>query len=556
MKTKIYSFCFLSALVVALLVAGYYFEKQPLPSSTPVAASEGEPVAASQPENNSPASESNHDSRTFATYQWQPGEQACWKFDLTLRLSKEPEKIAEAGALMLGGKLQMVILSTDSNRVTAAASLANPYYVSEGARVPLVEGLLRSTPAVLTLTPAGNLVSVEFPRNIPEEDRNILRMAYGWEFVVRNAPAYQEDERIPTGASVPFRAAYRRPDANHIYKRRFAANASTNSEAASQKLVTSEFSGSVGRLWVQEMTGWEDAMIYVDGSPFAMSRIAISFKPETNAPALPPILTELVSNTSSRSAFSSTADPAVKLTESVAQASHHEALVNRWSNVPFDEVQQSVQMVADGTMQEIAKPLQDLKDWLEVHPQDGPASVLQSLQTIETNNWNMSGLLVHGLAQADTATARQALMSVLQKSDSYLPTVAIQAAAAVGDLGAKADANVKQTLAQLMDSRISDDSYQLSETALFAYARLAKDDTASQGVLVQKISPWLEKDSSPEDTVKAISALANAAVNQPEVIARVNSLANSGDESVREAAKEYLESLTNANAPEPERKGA
>jgi hypothetical protein len=49
-------------------------------------------------------------------------------------------------------------------------------------------------PALLTLTPAGNLLALAFPRNIPAADRNILRLAYGWEFVARNAPSYQENE--------------------------------------------------------------------------------------------------------------------------------------------------------------------------------------------------------------------------------------------------------------------------------------------------------------------------------------------------------------------------
>jgi hypothetical protein len=132
--------------------------------------------------------------------------------------------------------------------------------------------------------------------------------------------------------------------------------------------------------------------------------------------------------------------------------------------------------------------LAEIKEWLSAHPDDGPRAVLESLQGIQTNQWNLSALLLHGLVEADTVSSRQGVLSLLQNADSFPPPVAIQAVAASGDLGAKADPGLKQTLTRLMDSSISDGVFQISDTALFAFARIAREDAASQTLLLERIA--------------------------------------------------------------------
>src|SRR6185295_16313595 len=113
--------------------------------------------------------------------------------------------------------------------------------------------------------------------------------------------------------------------------------------------------------------------------------------------------------------------------------------------VPFDQVLDPIQKLADGSMQDLAKPLKDFEEWLAVHPDEGPVKVLQSLQSLPTDQTSLSGLLVNGLADADTAPARQALASILGATDAFPPTTAIQAAVAVGDFGEKTPPALKET---------------------------------------------------------------------------------------------------------------
>ena len=132
---------------------------------------------------------------------------------------------------------------------------------------------------------------------------------------------------------------------------------------------------------------------------------------------------------------------------------------------------------------------------------------------------------------------------MLQNPEAYLPTVAIQAAVAAGDLGAKAEPGLKEALLRLMDSPVADDFYRLSDSALFAFARLAKNDPVAQDVLVQRIASWLEANAGPEETVKALHALANAEAGQANIVSRANDLAGSADENIRDAAQAYLARL-------------
>src|SRR6185503_8477416 len=152
-------------------------------------------------------------------------------------------------------------------------------------------------PAILTLSPAGNLLQVALPPQIATDDRNLLRLAYGWEFVARNAASYQEEELAAEGPGTIFRASYARSDDVHIRKTRLVQPASgSHAGDGAQNVVASEFTGTVGNLWLREMSGWEDTVMYLNQDIFAATRISVSFRQETNAPALPPALATLLSD--------------------------------------------------------------------------------------------------------------------------------------------------------------------------------------------------------------------------------------------------------------------
>ena len=86
----------------------------------------------------------------------------------------------------------------------------------------------------------------------------------------------------------------------------------------------------------------------------------------------------------------------------------------------------------------------------------------------------------------------------------------------------------------------------MSDTALFSFARIARDDLASQQYLVQRVAPWMEDNAVSEDTLKGLSALANAATDDPSVVERAASLAKSNDTGIRLAVVGYRGSLANS----------
>jgi hypothetical protein len=218
----------------------------------------------------------------------------------------------------------------------------------------------------------------------------------------------------------------------------------------------------------------------------------------------------------------------------------------------LEQVIQSLSAVADDPSQGASQPLDSLKDWLKAHAADGAPALLQALEGMSTNQTNLSRLLIQGLTEADPAVGEQVVLSILSYAGSYPPTVALQAAAAAGNLDTAADPTLKQTLLRLVDWPEPNDAHRVSETALFSFARLAGRDPEFYGFLAQRLNPWLEDHATPQETVKAFTILAQAGVNSPDFVQRATALYQSPDESIRAAAEEYLTSLAWAGTPEVE----
>ena len=100
----------------------------------------------------------------FLKFIWQAGAAGSYQFEASTRLAGSPETLKEGEPTRLGGKLQFAVLKVNSQRVTIAVALRDSYYVSGGERVTRVEEMLNATPAVLTLTLEGKLLTLAFPR--------------------------------------------------------------------------------------------------------------------------------------------------------------------------------------------------------------------------------------------------------------------------------------------------------------------------------------------------------------------------------------------------------
>jgi len=539
MKTKHYVFLTVLAVALIAILVGRLHRNvstaAPAPEPEPVLAA---PEPTTSPEPIIPETRSN----PYSTYVWNAGARGCWQFGVTLRIASSLESLPETAETRTGGRLQWVVLKADAQRVTIAAALMDTWFESAGRRNARLEEFFNGTPAILTLTPAGNLIDLALPPHLADEDRNLLRLVYGWEFAARPLASYQEVEQTPDDTGSRFRAVYRRTNDRHINKTRLFQPASGTSSDAMQYVVSSQFRASVGSLWVSEMSGWEDTVVALNDTIMAASRVAVSLKQETNSPPLTSSLAALLARPGNASGFTKLPEPTAGR-ESLSQALRRDVLIARWGTIPFEQVLNPIQSKADNTLQELAQPLKDFEEWLGAHPQEGPSHVLRALQTLSAEQGTLSGLLINSLAEADTPQAREAIATILGAPDAFSATTLLQATDAAGDFGEKATPALKETVAGLMDSPISDGSYRLSDTALFSFARMAKDDGAARAYLLQRIDPWLQGNAAPVDTVKALGALANAVVEDDALVRRAAEYVGGANTDVRLAAMEYLRVL-------------
>lgn len=478
----------------------------------------------------------------FSMLHWRQGDGGSYQLQVAVRLSDSPDKLGQHGETRIGGKLCLVVLEANPQQIKLGAAMRDSFFLAGGERVGSMEELFNATGAILTLSPEGDLLSLAFQREIPAEDRDTLRLAYGGlQFTVRNLPIYQVDENLPGLAAKPFHATYQRLDVSRIRKTRSIPDEEEALLGNYHRIIDSDFSATVGNsFYLSELSGFEDSLIGFNGQTLS-SRISISLR-QIESIQMPSALSDLVANPASRSVF--TELPSGTAGKSISQAMREQALAAKWGSAPFSQVLDPVEAAATGSMQDAIKPLHDYEEWLRVHAEDGPALVLETLQTMQANN-ALSGLLLHGLAQAGTPSSRDALASIMKQSEAFPPTVAIQTAVSAGGVTTPDEA-LRSALIPLLDSTVQDEAYRLSDSALFAYARLAKDDQSCLELLKKRVEPWLDSNASQGDTLKALGALSNAALDDARFVHRAAELTRATDSDTRLAATEYLAALPNS----------
>ena len=498
---------------------------------------------------NTPLAVSSRPQPGYAMYRWEQGARGCWNVAVSLRMAGSVEELAGGAEIRVGGKLHSVVLETSTTAVTLAVHLTEAWYSSGGERVSRVEDLLNSTPVVLSVTPSGKFLGISFPRSVAQDDRNLLKLAVGWEWVARDASSYDEAE-YPVGESgTHLRAAYRRLSGGQITKRRYPPSEnSVTDTGATQSIVASEFNATVGKLWVKELRGWEDSVVFLNSNVLAATRIVISLN-EIDESSLPTALDVLLSDAQARQQFTIAAGPAANR-QSVSKSFKREALMERWANVPFEEAITPLLDSAGGQARDAVKPLRAFREWLTVHEGDGPELAMQLLQSLSPEDVEISGLLLHGLAGAESERAQSVLTAILKNPDAFSPDTVLQATVAAGN-GTILDPEIKRALLGLVQPQASQESSQLNDAALYAFSRLAKSDPEAQTLLVKAVTPWLDdRSATSASRIRALNALANAAVYDPTVADRANALAKSADADVRFAAGNYLATLPTGSSAE------
>ncbi len=515
----------LPLLGLVLAAAGLKFShtKSTVPSTHPVTNTQVQSATKALPE-------------ILPAMRWVTGESSSWAVSVMLSLSDSAAPPPNGAGTHLDGHLHMIVLNVGPDQIQVALALSEVRLYQEQKRIAKAEDLMNKTPAIVNYSPEGKILSIAYPRNLAPEDRQFLRLAYGWEWVVDKHNYYETTEVAPEPESPIFACKYQRPTSTSLVKSRFLP---ANVGATQQTVLASNYHAQLGSLWLSEMTGTEQCCLYLNDKPYAYSHLQVSFT--TSVRPLPEALRKLVGHQDEiASEFSVEADTAPPALISISEMLRLETLRERWGSASVETMLLSLQNVSQGSMAEATGPLHDLEDWLKVHPEGGPAIVtaLRSLTEPE-----ITGLLVHALSQAGCETGRAALIDVLTHPDEFPTTTVIQAAVAAGELGSQADQRVVSALTRLMDSTASEGGYDLADTAILAGARLAKDNPSFAQTLMQGLAESLQPSAHPRDTVLALLAFGNARLEHSELTNRALELTNAATSDLRAAALDYLGSL-------------
>jgi len=456
----------------------------------------------------------------FSTYVWTVGDSAAWSLQTSLRLSK-PDEPSAAQLTELSGILRMQVLAVNGAEIKLLAAMENADYQTAGVPIPPLIALFETTPCLITLEPCGKLRSLAFPAGVAEQDRRILRLAFGWQVVVRPENSYSEQEE----EDIQVQAQYFR-DKEAIMKYRFTENAKAGTNY--QTILSSRFTNQIGHLWLQSMQGAEETEMVLNSVPFLHGSIGINLQ-ATNC-------------TPSEGLLEQWRDKSQMLTLKAAPGAHsvtedfrREALKEKWSSVPLGEMTSALNPAFDVVAN--VGPLKNLREWIGVHDSEGVNEVLAILADPNTEQ-GVAQMLAHALATTDAELAHQGHMLILKNPDAFSEHVLNQALVSA----TLEDNPTPELIAAVTD--LFKNQNDPNNVALFSAAALARFDDGLARELVQRLSPDFAENSPADKIERGFMAMTQAGIRDEAIISWAEKQSLSEDASVRLAAIRYLHEVT------------
>lgn len=486
----------------------------------------------------------------FNTIHWREGQTGSFDFEATIQLASSTNDLSYAEVTRLTGVWQYVVVDCTSNHVRLFASISEPHYQKGDSRIGPMEELLKSAPALMTLSTDGSLLDLCLPKAIPQDDRNVLGMAYGWQFIVRDLGDYTASEGILTRPKGIYQSTYHRGASNQIHWSRSIPASAPSDSGTYQKVTGSDFTAVLGDSWLGTLEGTEDADVYLKEHLIVVSHSTLKLADRTG-PGVSSQLKELAADKAGWSRF--TASPELDLAgESVTKRLRREALADRWGNVPYSNLLKELSAVSEGPLEQIGQPLHNFGEWITVHGETGPQSILDSLRRQDTAP-SLAGYLVLVLAKAKTATARRSLLEVIRNASVYSPEVQVQAMSSAAGWPDR-DPELFEALRGNWDREVDASGFNIADVSLLTYASLTKSHPDARSALIEKISPWLRTDADEQKSLRALRALENGSLADAELAERARRLSETGSEGVKHEAQRYLASIgqpTKADADGP-----
>jgi hypothetical protein len=408
-------------------------------------------------------------------------------------------------------------------------ALAQPSYAASGQSSPEIDALLAYSPALLEMQPDGSNPVLTFPKTVAADDLPLLRLAYGWTFVVRDAKKYsiQETEQTSGGTQ---QCSYTWQPGLVLRKQR-TSQSMPGMAGVNVEVIRSEFSGRPGHLWLAEMHGSETIRITVEARLVGEVTMNMHLK-EIPTESPPQILARLAETDSAgQSAYFAAGTPAKSITAALKQAQK----AARWTGVTMDAVLAPLKAAAGKPIEETAALMSDMAEWLAAHPESLSAFVSQ-IQT--ATDPELSNLLLHALQSSDPILANSGLDTILAAPGNE--AILMQALVESGSLRANASPALVERLQNWYATGVTNDRHDIGDTAGFNLARIAKSQPSVMQWLHDQYMADLSPTAPPDDQIAALRMFENAASNEPTVVSRVQELAKSGAPDVQATALSYV----------------
>ncbi len=434
-------------------------------------------------------------------------------------------KLQPGSAVLIRGTLRLEVLATRHDAVEIAATLAPAQALREGQPDPAMKAMLESTPCLLHLHDDGSIEDTTFAPDVPEDDRNFVRLACAWEFCLRPETTWSKDEAIPESTGV-FRANYfALPDGTVKKSRAFVPG---SEDSGSQRVVFSELIARPGALWLDTLVGRETTEMLLDGKPIARALVHIRLTRLDAAPAW------TAPDTQSFDTFTTRPEDA---RESVDARLAREQLARIYAAIPLDTMTAKLDAVREKTMHEKLPAMRELSDWLRVHGREGAAQIAAAVQAGALDE-DTAGMAIHSVGNARET---EAISTLLETPESLAPGALLQAIVEAGG-SPQANERIVKALFEIAGKQFpptpDGEDFRPNDAALYALGRLAEKDAALRTRVEKSLLPSFDESADPALSEVALRALANARSGSPEVLAAATAVLTSPghDQSTRVAA--------------------
>jgi hypothetical protein len=462
-------------------------------------------------------------------YVWKIRDEALYRFKVSLALA--PSAAANpTPVLVMEGEFALRVSSISGEQILLAGRVLSAQAQRQGEQCPRTADFLKTVPVRLAVTPGGEIQEMACAADIPEADRELLRMVFCWELVGRDAPAYETVEK--TG-DVEFSAQYVQARKGILKKTRSLHG----SQGGDQKILLSGFHGEIqGQPWFRSFAGEESSLALMNGKEFFRSTVTVELQRISSM--LPSKAGILLPDAASLARFTATAVQA-DTGLGLAAFLRRKDLERRFASSSWSMLHAELEAAAEKDISLVSGPLERLVGWLQLHP-ESCADVVASLQRPESTP-NLSGLLVHALVAAGHSKALQSLAGVIDRSDEFPPQVGLQAVVAAGTAEIPDPALISSLWNTLSDPQAGESVDETGQDAvLFALGSLSAMEPDLRDKLAKILEPRLdEAQFSGEDVRTAILSAANGKMSSLEdSIRRI--AASSTNPSLRSAASDYL----------------